>query len=66
MKFTRINPLTGDIASEAEAMKPEMIDDIAEKAQVAFSIWTQQGPNHRQTIPLSPKLWRMQGSAPYP
>ena len=50
MKFTRINPVTGQTASEAEAMKPEAMAAIAERAAAAFPAWSGQGPNARRAV----------------
>jgi len=52
MKFTRLNPMTGEVASEAEAMKAENMAEIARLAQVAFNEWSQQGPNARRAVLL--------------
>ncbi|MBT2134467.1 aldehyde dehydrogenase [Croceibacterium sp. LX-88] len=50
MKFERINPMTGDIASSAEAMKAADIPAIAARAQQGFVAWSQQGPNARRAV----------------
>lgn len=50
MEFTRINPLTGDVASSAEAMKGIDIPAIAAKAGAAFPAWAAMGPNARRGI----------------
>ncbi len=50
MQFTRINPLTGEVASKAEAMQAEEIADIAKKAQAAFLQWSEFGPNARRSV----------------
>lgn len=50
MLFTRINPLNGEIASEAEAMQAEQMKEIASKAHTAFKQWSQVGPNARRTV----------------
>ncbi len=50
MKFERINPLTGETASSADAMQPGDIPAIASKAQQGFAIWSQLGPNARRAV----------------
>lgn len=50
MKFERINPLTGDVASSAAAMKAGDIPAIAAKAAAAFPAWAATGPNARRAI----------------
>jgi len=49
MKFNRINPLTGEIASTAMAMKAADIPAIAERAAAGFFIWSTMGPNARRS-----------------
>ncbi len=48
MEFTRLNPLTGEIASTAAAMKAGDIPAIAARAAAAFPAWAAQGPNARR------------------
>ncbi len=48
MKFTRMNPVTGDIASESEAMKAADMSAVAARAAAAFSAWSKLGPNARR------------------
>ena len=48
--FTRTNPVTGDVASTAEAMQPDDIPAIAEKAQAGFAEWSKMGPNARRAV----------------
>ncbi len=48
MTFNRLNPLTGEIASSAAAMKAADIAAIAAKAAAAFPVWASQGPNARR------------------
>jgi benzaldehyde dehydrogenase (NAD) len=48
--FTRTNPVTGQVASEAEAMKPEDMAAIAERAAAAFPAWSALGPNARRAV----------------
>jgi acyl-CoA reductase-like NAD-dependent aldehyde dehydrogenase len=50
MKFERINPMTGAVASSAEAMQPGDIPAIAVKAQAGFAAWSQLGPNARRAV----------------
>ncbi len=50
MKFDRINPLTGEVASSAVAMKANNIPAIAAKAAAAFPGWASQGPNARRAV----------------
>ena len=48
--FIRTNPVTGQVASEAEAMKPEDMAAVAERAASAFPAWSVQGPNARRAV----------------
>src|SRR5690606_3034651 len=50
MKFTRANPVTGQVASEAEAMKASDMAAIAQRAAAAFPAWSAQGPNARPAV----------------
>lgn len=50
MKFERLNPITGDVASSAEAMKAGDIPAIAAKAQQGFIEWSKMGPNARRAV----------------
>ncbi|GGC11316.1 aldehyde dehydrogenase [Novosphingobium endophyticum] len=50
MEFTRINPLTGEIASSAQAMKAGDIPAVASSAAKAFPAWAAMGPNARRAI----------------
>jgi acyl-CoA reductase-like NAD-dependent aldehyde dehydrogenase len=50
MKFDRINPMTGAVASSAEAMQPQDIPAIAARAQAGFAAWSQLGPNARRAV----------------
>ena len=50
MEFTRINPITGEIASSAAAMRAGDIPAIAAKAGAAFSAWAAMGPNVRRAV----------------
>ncbi|HEY6816994.1 MAG TPA: aldehyde dehydrogenase [Croceibacterium sp.] len=49
-KFSRTNPVTGQVASEAEAMQPGDMPAIAAKAQQGFAAWSQLGPNARRAV----------------
>lgn len=53
MNFERLNPLTGDVASSALAMKAGDIPAIVETAQKGFTEWSAQGPNARRTTLLA-------------
>lgn len=50
MGFTRINPITGEAASTAQAMKAGDIPAIAARAAGAFPAWSSQGPNARRAV----------------
>ena len=50
MEFTRTNPLTGEVASTALAMKASYIPAVAAKAAAAFPEWAAQGPNARRAV----------------
>lgn len=50
MEFSRINPLTGEVASSAAAMKAGEIPAIAAKAAAAFPAWADTGPNARRAV----------------
>ncbi len=50
MKFERINPLTGQAASSAEAMQAADIPAITAKAQKGFAEWSKMGPNARRAV----------------
>jgi benzaldehyde dehydrogenase (NAD) len=49
-KFERRNPMSGAVASSAEAMQPEQMAAIAAKAQQGFEVWSKMGPNARRTV----------------
>ena len=50
MKFERINPLTSEVASQAEAMTVADVNAVAEKAAQAFPAWAAMGPNARRAV----------------
>ena len=50
MTFTRLNPLTGEVASSAAAMQATDMAAIAAKAGAAFPGWAAQGPNARRAL----------------
>ena len=50
MTFTRINPITGEVASSAPAMKAADIPAIAARAAAAFPAWAATGPNARRAV----------------
>jgi len=49
MEFTRINPLTGDAATRAEAMHADAMASVASRAAAAQPAWGAMGPNARRT-----------------
>ena len=50
MNFTRLNPLTGEVASTAPAMKAADMAAIAARAGAAFPAWAAMGPNARRAV----------------
>ncbi|MDE2303016.1 MAG: aldehyde dehydrogenase [Sphingomonadales bacterium] len=48
--FTRLDPLTGEVASSAAAMKAADIPAIAARAAAAQPGWGAQGPNARRAV----------------
>jgi len=50
MKFERINPLTGEVASSAPAMTAADIPAITARAAAAFPAWAAMGPNARRAV----------------
>jgi acyl-CoA reductase-like NAD-dependent aldehyde dehydrogenase len=50
MEFTRINPITGELASSAPALKAGDVPAIAARAAAAFPAWAAQGPNARRAV----------------
>lgn len=50
MLFERINPMTGTVASQAEAMTAAEIPAIAARAAAAFPAWAAMGPNARRAV----------------
>ena len=50
MTFTRINPVTGETASQSEAMRGAQMGAVAERAAAAFPAWSAQGPNARRAV----------------
>lgn len=48
--FERINPMTLEVASSAEAMQASDIPAIAQRAQAGFAAWSQMGPNARRAV----------------
>lgn len=50
MQFERINPLTGAVASQAEAMQPSDIPAMTARAGEAFAQWAATGPNARRAV----------------
>ena len=49
-QFTRLNPMTGEVASSAKAMKAGDVPAIAAKAQQGFAVWSKMGPNARRAV----------------
>lgn len=49
-QFTRLNPMTGAVASSAQAMTAADIPAIAAKAQAGFAVWSKLGPNARRAV----------------
>ncbi len=50
MDFTRLNPMTGAVASTAPAMKASDVPAIAARAAAAFPAWAAMGPNARRAV----------------
>lgn len=50
MLFERINPLTGAVASTAQAMQAADVPAIASRAAAAFPAWAAMGPNARRAV----------------
>ncbi len=50
MNFERKNPLTGETASSAPAMKAADMGAIAARAAAAFPAWATTGPNARRAV----------------
>ena len=50
MTFTRLNPLTGEVASTAPAMKSTDMSSVASTAASAFPAWSAMGPNARRAL----------------
>lgn len=50
MKFERINPISGEVASSAEAMTAAEVPAITARAQAGFAKWSVMGPNARRAV----------------
>ena len=50
MRFERLSPVTGDVASSAVAMQSGDMAAIAERAAAAFPTWAAMGPNARRAV----------------
>jgi benzaldehyde dehydrogenase (NAD) len=50
MEFTRLNPVTGGVASTAPAMQPAAIPALAARAGAAWPAWAALGPNARRAV----------------
>lgn len=51
-QFTRSNPVTGKVASTAEATTPEAARAVVDKAHAAFATWAETGPGARRQLLL--------------
>lgn len=49
-QFNRLNPITGEVASSAEAMQAGDIPAVAARAQEGFAVWSKMGPNARRAV----------------
>ncbi|EQB12461.1 aldehyde dehydrogenase [Sphingobium lactosutens] len=49
-EFERLNPITGEVASRAEAMTVDAVRAIATRAGDAFPAWAALGPNARRAV----------------
>lgn len=50
MEFSRINPISGEVASTAAAMQAADMPAIATRAEAAFPAWAATGPNARRAL----------------
>jgi benzaldehyde dehydrogenase (NAD) len=50
MQFERLNPISGDVASTAQAMKAADMPAIAKAAAKGFPLWAAMGPNARRAV----------------
>lgn len=50
MRFERLNPVTGNVASAARAMQAGEMAAIVERAAAAFPAWAEMGPNARRAV----------------
>lgn len=48
MTFTRLNPVTGEVASESKAMQAAEMGNVAKRAAEGFTAWSKLGPNARR------------------
>jgi len=48
--FDRLNPITGEVASQAVAMTPTEAIAVADAAATAFPAWAATGPNARRAL----------------
>lgn len=51
-RFKRMNPISGEVASEADAATPADAIAVADAAQAAFPAWAASGPNTRRAALL--------------
>jgi acyl-CoA reductase-like NAD-dependent aldehyde dehydrogenase len=49
-EFVRLNPVTGEIASKAQAGKAAQANAAADSAAAAFPAWSETGPNARRQL----------------
>ena len=49
-RFTRNNPVTGEVASQAQAMTPDEAVAVVDVAADAFPAWAATGPNTRRAL----------------
>lgn len=48
MTFTRLDPVTGEVASESKAMQAAEMGNVAKRAAEGFTAWSKLGPNARR------------------
>ncbi|WP_066552273.1 aldehyde dehydrogenase [Croceicoccus bisphenolivorans] len=50
LRFERLNPVTGEVASSAPAMTAEDAAAVARRAAEGFAVWSVMGPNARRAV----------------
>ena len=66
MEFERLNPMTRQTASKAQAMTAADAGSIAERAAHGFASWSTQGPNARRAVLIGGVFaWALPGSLGY-